>query len=258
MAEYKKESVNDIFRKINNLNEISENSIKEDSEKPRKLFKKITFDEEGNPEVEEVSDKKDFMTYAKEAIGMQRLDIKFKKLDERAVVPTYAHDGDVGMDLTAIEVEYNSDMDCYLYHTGLAFETDKHYGIFLFPRSSNRKTEAYLCNHVGIADSAIYRGEIIFCFKNRTSLRQNAFEGRMIEFWNAIEDGKSIEDATKESVHGWMEAMKNPMLFAPYKVGDRIGQMVVLPYPNVRLNERKNLSESERGDGAFGSTDEKK
>ena len=258
MVEYKKESVNDIFRKINSLNEISENSTKEDNEKQRKLFKKITFDEEGNSEVEEVTDKKDFMTYAKEAIGMQRLEVKFKKLDERAVVPTYAHDGDVGMDLTAIEVEYNAEMDCYLYHTGLAFETDKHYGIFLFPRRSNRKTEAYLCNHVGIADSAIYRGEIIFCFKNRTSLRQLALEERVTTFFNAITDGLPVETANVKGIEAWKNAFNDTMLFAPYKVGDRIGQMVVLPYPNVRLNERKHLSETERGDGAFGSTDEKK
>jgi dUTP pyrophosphatase len=47
------------------------------------------------------------------------------------------------------------------------------------------------------------------------------------------------------------------MLFAPYKVGDKIGQMVVLPYPDVKLIERKELSETERGDDAFGSTDKK-
>ena len=51
--------------------------------------------------------------------------------------------------------------------------------------------------------------------------------------------------------------MNNPMLFAPYKVGDKIGQMVVFPYPDVKLSERKELSETERGDGAFGSTDKK-
>lgn len=257
MASYKKESVNDIFRKINGLIELSDNSKKSDEGLKKVRTTKITFDEEGNEEREDVTDKKDFMTFVKEAIGIVPLNVKFKKLDERAVIPTYAHDGDVGMDLTAIDVEYNSPMDCYIYHTGLAFETDKHYGIFLFPRSSNRKTNAYLCNHVGIADSAIYRGEILFCYKNRTSLRQNAFEGRMIEFWNAIEDGKSVEEATKESIKGWMEAFKNPMLFAPYKVGDKIGQMVVLPYPNVKLDERKKLSETDRGDKGFGSTDKK-
>ena len=79
--------------------------------------------------------RKDFTTYAKEAIGQIPLEIKLKKLDKNAVIPEYAHDGDVGMDLTAISVEYDREHDMYIYHTGLAFETDKHYGIFLFPRS---------------------------------------------------------------------------------------------------------------------------
>lgn len=254
MDRYIKNPVSDVFRKINALNEISQKAQEADLEltKIRKTILEET--KEGLKEVEHNDDRKDFMTLVKEAIGQTKLEVKFKKLDERAVIPTYAHDGDVGMDMTAIDVEYDKDGDFYIYHTGLAFETDKHYGILMFPRSSNRKTEAYLCNHVGVADSAIYRGEIIFCFKNRTSLRQIAFEGRMIEFWNAIEDGKSVEEATKESVKGWTEAMNNPMLFAPYKVRDRIGQMVVIPYPNVKLVEHAELSETERGDGAFGST----
>ena len=52
--------------------------------------------------------------------------------------------------------------------------------------------------------------------------------------------------------------MKNPMLFAPYKLGDKIGQMVVLPYPDVKLREYAELSDTERGGGGFGSTDVKK
>lgn len=195
-----------------------------------------------------------FMSRARQAIGLANLEVKFKKLNEKAIIPSYAHDGDVGMDLTAISVEYDADNDLYIYHTGLAFESDYHYGIFLFPRSSNRKTEAYLCNHVGIADSAIYRGEIMLCFKNRTSLRQIALESRTIAFFNAIEDGKSVEEATKESVDAWFEAFKNPMLFAPYKEGDRVAQMVVLPYPDVKLKEVENLTETDRGSGGFGST----
>ena len=195
-----------------------------------------------------------FMSRARQAIGLANLEVKFKKLNEKAIIPSYAHDGDVGMDLTAISVEYDADNDLYIYHTGLAFESDYHYGMFLFPRSSNRKTEAYLCNHVGIADSAIYRGEIMLCFKNRTSLRQIALESRTIAFFNAIEDGKSVEEATKESVDAWFEAFKNPMLFAPYKEGDRVAQMVVLPYPDVKLKEVENLTETDRGSGGFGST----
>lgn len=199
-------------------------------------------------------DRKDFITYAKEAIGQAPLEVKFKKLDERAVIPSYAHDGDVGMDLTAISCEYDADNDMYVYYTGLAFESDYHYGIFLFPRSSNRKTEAYLCNHVGIADSAIYRGEIILCFKNRTSLRQIALESRVVEFSNALEEGLRTENANRVGIEAWRNAFNNPMIFAPYKVGDRVAQMVVLPYPNVKLREVNNLSETDRGSGGFGST----
>ena len=87
---------------------------------------------------------KDFMTSVKEAIGWNPIEVKFKKLDPRAVIPSYAHNGDVGMDMTAIDVEYNAELDLYIYHTGLAFESDFHFGQLLFPRSSNRKTDAKL------------------------------------------------------------------------------------------------------------------
>lgn len=202
----------------------------------------------------EFNDDELFLSYAKKAIGHEPLNIKIQKLDEKAVIPSYAHEGDVGMDLTAISVEYDREKDMYIYHTGLAVESDEHYGIFLFPRSSNRKTDAYLCNHVGIVDSAIYRGEIMLCFKNRTSLRQYALESRMVEFFNALEDGDSVEEATKESVKGWKNTFNNPMNFAPYQVGDRVAQMVVLPYPQINIIETENLSITERGSKGFGST----
>lgn len=210
-------------------------------------------------------DRKDFITYAKEAIGQTPLEIKLKKLDKNAIIPEYAHDGDVGMDLTAISVEYDREHDMYIYHTGLAFETDKHYGIFLFPRSSNRKTDAYLCNHVGIADSAIYRGEIMLCFKNRTSLEVRAeieknrcFISRLSYEPFTTSVGDSIvfnwpniaRDA--ENAGNWI--YDNPMQYAPYQVGERVAQMVVLPYPNVKISEREELSETERGSSGFGST----
>ena len=210
-------------------------------------------------------DRKDFIAYAKEAIGQTPLEIKLKKLDKNAIIPEYAHDGDVGMDLTAISVEYDREHDMYIYHTGLAFETDKHYGIFLFPRSSNRKTDAYLCNHVGIADSAIYRGEIILCFKNRTSLEVRAeieknrcFISRLSYEPFTTSGGDSIvfnwsniaRDA--ENAGNWI--YDNPMLYAPYQVGERVAQMVVLPYPNIKISEREELSETERGSSGFGST----
>jgi len=221
--------------------------------------------EDNEREIMHDDDRKDLITYVKEAIGHAPLDIKLKKLNDMAVIPSYAHDGDVGMDLTAIDVEYDREKDMYIYHTGIALETDKHYGVLIFPRSSNRNTDAYLCNHVGVADTAIYRGEIILCYKNRTSLEVRAEIERMKNFMTNISNspltistGDGLEFTLRQTANdsfsfsSWV--YDNPMIFAPYKVGDRVGQMVVIPYPNVRINRVKELSETERSDGAFGST----
>ncbi len=39
-----------------------------------------------------------------------------------------------------------------------------------------------------------------------------------------------------------------------YQVGDRIVQMVILPYPQIEFLEVDELSTTERSDGGFGST----
>ena len=39
-----------------------------------------------------------------------------------------------------------------------------------------------------------------------------------------------------------------------YDVGDRVAQMIILPYPQVEFEEVEELSNSERNDGGFGST----
>ena len=39
-----------------------------------------------------------------------------------------------------------------------------------------------------------------------------------------------------------------------YNVGDRIGQIIILPYPQIEFEEAEELSETERGNGGYGST----
>ena len=68
-------------------------------------------------------------------MSRKEVTLKLKKLDERAVIPTYAHDGDVGMDLTAIDVEYDKEKDMYPFsatdHDGRIYHF--RYGVNLFP-----------------------------------------------------------------------------------------------------------------------------
>lgn len=40
-----------------------------------------------------------------------------------------------------------------------------------------------------------------------------------------------------------------------YDVGEKIGQLVIIPYPSVEFEEVDDLGQSERGSGGFGSTD---
>lgn len=39
-----------------------------------------------------------------------------------------------------------------------------------------------------------------------------------------------------------------------YSVGERIGQLVVIPYPKIEVQEVSELSDTERGEGGYGST----
>lgn len=164
------------------------------------------------------------------------MEVKIKKLNENAVIPTYAREGDAGLDLTATttwEDEYGN----IVYGTGLAFAIPKGYVGLLFPRSSNAKTNLTLTNSVGVLDSG-YRGEVLFKFKpihNTISRLRYWWQGTILK--------------------------KNPMTVPVhsiacnrYKVGDRIGQIVIVKHPNITFVESDDLGETDRGTGGYGST----
>lgn len=144
--------------------------------------------------------------------------VNIKKLHEDAVIPQYAKHGDAGLDLTAVSKSYD-DHGNVCYGTGLAFEIPNGYVGLLFPRSSNTKKDLVLGNSVGVLDSG-YRGEVVFKF--RPLLPQE----------------RDIEFGPRE-----------------YEIGDRIGQLIIMPYPQIEFNEVEELSHTDRGVGGFGSTD---
>jgi dUTP pyrophosphatase len=87
------------------------------------------------------------------------IEVNVKKLVENAVIPTYAQDGDAGMDLTAtsINVVETPDFGYIEYGTGLAFEIPKGFVGLLYPRSSVSKTGLILANSVGVVDSKMIK-----------------------------------------------------------------------------------------------------
>lgn len=149
------------------------------------------------------------------------MEVKIKRLCDDASIPQYAHATDAGMDLVATSYEYNEELHCHVYGTGIAVEIPEGYVGYIFPRSSNRKTESYLTNHVGVIDSG-YRGEIMASFKTRD-----------------FKEGEIQQ------------------LYKPYEVGDKIAQLIIMPYPKVEFTEVAELSSSDRGEGGHGSTGSK-
>ena len=140
--------------------------------------------------------------------------VRVKKLHPDAIIPKYAKAGDAGMDIHTIARGEADKYGNMVYKTGLAFEIPEGHVGLIYPRSSVSKTPHSLRNHVGVIDSG-YRGEIIFKF-------------------------------------GWVES--SSMETQVYDKGDRIGQIMIMPYPKVEFVESAELSETSRGTGGFGST----
>lgn len=101
------------------------------------------------------------------------------------------------------------------YGTGLSFEIPKGFVLLIFPRSSVSKKDMMLANCVGVLDSG-YRGELKLRFKI------------------VCQAGHLMRDY--------------------YNPGDKIGQIMIVPYPTIEFEEVDNLSDSVRGEGGFGSS----
>lgn len=188
----------------------------------------------------------------------RQLILKVKKLTKKATLPSYAYEGDVGMDVKAIGLEYDPENDAYVYDTGLACETDVVCAGYCFPKSRNYKTNAYLPNSVGIVDTRTYRGEIKAMFKNRTS-RSMLVLGMAMEMYDKLPWYKKLSPGIFMRCYNACEAewLKDPLKYAPYKVEDAVFQLVLTEIVPVKVVEVKKLSETKRGDGAFGHSKSK-
>ena len=147
--------------------------------------------------------------------------VKIKKLYKDSVLPTKAHATDAGYDLYAHSKSYDDDGNV-VYGSGVAMEIPKGYVGLVFPRSSNAKRDLLLSNSVGVIDSG-FRGEILFKFKPS----------------NVIEKP---------------DLAYIPESISKYEIGERIGQIIIMPYPEIEFVEVDELSDSERGDGGYGSS----
>jgi len=182
--------------------------------------------------------------------------VKVKKLRKDAVLPSKAHLTDAGFDLTAVSRVFDAEGNV-TYGFGLAFEIPEGYVGLIFPRSSICKKDLALSNAVGVIDSH-YRGEVTAKFKPTLTIATNASIGEDEFDWYGTDDTEWGESFV--SFNGRQRCYPDiPMDCAPfpprfYEIGDRIAQMIIIPIPQVELEEAEGLSETDRGCGGYGST----
>lgn len=143
--------------------------------------------------------------------------VRFIKLDERAVTPSYGSEQAAGFDLYNLSEGSVSLLagQTVMLHTGIAIEIPDGYVGLVFARSGlAAKRGLAPSNKVGVIDSD-YRGEIMVAMHNHSDCEQTV------------------------------------------EAGERMAQMCIVPYIHAELEESDELSDTARGAGGFGSTGRK-
>ena len=141
--------------------------------------------------------------------------IKYKRLTDNAVAPVRAHATDAGLDLTVSSIS----------------------------TEVNECGQLILVYHTGLAveipdgyfgalvpRSSIWKKSLMQT--NHLGVVDSSYRGEVIVKMRATTD----------------------VVPAIYKVGERFCQLLILPVPDVQLEESEELSETDRGEGGFGST----
>lgn len=160
-----------------------------------------------------------------------KVKLGFKKLDPEAKLPCYAHEGDAGMDVFALEDSYLEYGTPRIVRTGLAAEIPDGYELQVRPRSGLALKGVTVWNSPGTIDSK-YRGEIgvILVFIMHAS-------------HDIMDRNGSVYATRKVPVNGY-----------EIKKGDKIAQLVLAPVTTADVTEVTELSETDRGTDGFGST----
>jgi dUTP pyrophosphatase len=157
------------------------------------------------------------------------MNINIQLLDKLAKVPTQSREGDAAWDLVAtsrtIEGKYVE------YGTGIVVAIPEDHVGLLFPRSSVSNYDLNLANCVGVID-ANYRGEVKLRFKTAIPVKE-----WNDQIGNPFDPGQDYDE-----------------IFKIYNVGDKVGQLIVIPRPYLEFNVVDNLNTTNRGAGGFGSS----
>jgi dUTP pyrophosphatase len=107
-----------------------------------------------------ISSRKSLFKHLFNYLGQESMELKIQQLHESAIIPHYAHPGDAGLDLFAIEQQEILPGEAQLIKTGIAIALPMGYEAQIRPRSGLAlKHSITVLNSPGTIDAG-YRGEI--------------------------------------------------------------------------------------------------
>lgn len=170
---------------------------------------------------------------------MTNLNVKVRKVNPDAKLPTYATDGSGAFDLYAAEGCVIKPGYTVKIPLGLAFEIPKGYALTIAMRSGiAAKTSLRIPNAPALIDSD-FRGEASVLLDNTNEDTED---------WE-----RSLLTLTGDEVD-WDVGLYSPIGTYIVKPHDRIAQGFIIEFPRVTFTESDELSETERGNGGFGSS----
>jgi dUTP pyrophosphatase len=174
-----------------------------------------------------------------------KLNVKIKRLNDGAVIPKYAREGDAGFDLVAVEDTIVEPGATVLVPTGLAFELHPGYEMQIRPRSGvTVKTKLRV--QLGTVDSG-YRGEI-------KVIVDNTAPHKLIPNTGVFVRNEFVLTLQNERFYYPSEFKDSPEGTYIIRKGDRIAQAVIAPFETAHFVDAEELEESMRGAGGFGSS----
>ena len=168
-----------------------------------------------------------------------KLILNFKKLSPTAITPTKAHTTDAGFDLYADEDVVLKYGETAAIKTNIAIELPEGYVADVRPRSGLTLNTG-LRVHYGTIDAGYRDGIGIIC--------ENGNHEPMISDVMYFVASELTEDKTYSDFIGEKEIVIH------IERGQKIAQLVILPIPEITLQEVTELSDSDRGVNGFGST----
>lgn len=146
--------------------------------------------------------------------------VKIKKLVPEAVIPNYSKEGDAGMDLVAISEGKR--------FTAQGTQCKELYEYYEYSTGLSIEIPE---GFVGLVfpRSSISKTAMILC--NSVGIIDSGYRGEILCRFKTPANTGII-----------------------YNKGDKISQLVIIPYPTIEFEEVEELATSERGEGGFGST----